>query len=130
MERLTVKTENGNVLACCVGCESVNSCSAPCENYFKAIDKLSTLEDAEEQGLLITLPCKIGDTVWYTQEQYRGKIIAKPVTVSQITIDGCIKIIGVEERQNTQVLWADDIGKTVFLTREAAEEALKGGGVE
>ena len=29
-----------------------------------ALNKLAEYEDAEEQGLFVQLPCKVGDTVW------------------------------------------------------------------
>ena len=33
-------------------------------NFEKVITKLGEYEDLEEQGLLVKLPCKVGDTVW------------------------------------------------------------------
>ena len=33
-------------------------------DYISAAEKLADYEDAEEQGLLLRLPCKVGDTVW------------------------------------------------------------------
>ena len=55
MERLTVRDLDGQAHAVRVG-------------YYNIIDKLADFEDAEEQGLLIRLPCKVGDMVyklWY-----------------------------------------------------------------
>lgn len=34
------------------------------EDNFKAIEKLADYEDLEEQGLLVRLPCKVGDDVY------------------------------------------------------------------
>ena len=34
------------------------------EYLYPAIEKLATYEDLEQQGLLVRLPCKVGDTVW------------------------------------------------------------------
>lgn len=34
------------------------------EGNFKVAEKLAAYEDLEEQGLLVRLPCKVGDTVW------------------------------------------------------------------
>ena len=36
-----------------------------------AIDKLAEYEDAEEKGLLIRLPCKIGDIVYHIDNKYK-----------------------------------------------------------
>lgn len=33
-------------------------------DYVSAAEKLAEYEDLEEQGRLIKLPCKVGDTVW------------------------------------------------------------------
>ena len=33
-------------------------------DYISAAEKLAHYEDLEEQGRLVELPCKIGDTVW------------------------------------------------------------------
>ncbi len=57
MERLTEKItnkENGQVLAYRV----------PANKTIKAAKKLGELEDLEEKGLLLKLPCKPGDTVY------------------------------------------------------------------
>lgn len=32
-------------------------------NYHKLVDKLGEYEDLEEQGLLLRVPCKVGDTI-------------------------------------------------------------------
>ena len=60
MERLTVKRDK----------PSINSQYAKKEKVWTAdcIEKLGKYEDAEEQGFLLRLPCKVGDTVyklWY-----------------------------------------------------------------
>lgn len=62
MERLTEYMGNGE------NYESINPIDTPYE-YGKAnlqalINKLAAYEDAEEQGLLLRLPCKVGDTVY------------------------------------------------------------------
>ena len=75
---------------------------------------------AECEGRLVVLPCKVGDHVWidgrdaivteffgYRSERYFHAVIL-----------GRNKHIDIP---------FDEIGKTVFLTREDAEAALKGG---
>lgn len=34
------------------------------EREYDVMDALAEYEDLEEQGLLVRLPCKVGDTVW------------------------------------------------------------------
>lgn len=115
-KRLTTVDEDGNV-------ELVNEGSLPqfylIERIGDAFEKLRAYEDAEEQGRLVRLPCAVGDTVYSV---YRGDIEETKVQV--ITISQ----FGLEFQDGFQGNWVfhtDSIGKTVFLTREEAAEALK-----
>lgn len=84
--------------------------------FFDDIAELYDYRKAEEQGLLLRLPCKVGDTVWqiHTIPKSNRKIIAE-VVADAFFIALCV----LEGR----------FGKKVFLTREEAESALaeKGG---
>lgn len=75
MERLTERTTDGilvkenhgeNGLRTFYQCfeEKPNDKYTNCDGGYCAIEKLAAYEDAEEQGLLICLPCKVGDTVY------------------------------------------------------------------
>ena len=81
------------------------------EYWLQAYFKLKEYEDLEEQGLLLKLPCKVGDTVY--------QIDAERVYESEVKwiIFDCDDI-AFDERA---------IGVSIFLTREEAEAALKGG---
>ena len=84
------------------------------------LDKLAAYEDAEEQGRLVILPCKVGDKVFIITE--RG-FIAKGEVRNFRFFD---KLIVDVEYQHfgtcaTSRYWGED----VFLTREEAEAALK-----
>jgi len=80
----------------------------------------------EEQGLLLKLPFPIGTKIYFADEQNSK--------VDKYTINGMKnKMITVEEpediQENVSYLCAfpsEEIGKTVFLTRTEAEDALKG----
>ena len=64
MERLTYKEGNHYYPAndCLVGISTIDEDSL---NVLQnVLDKLGAYEDAEEQGLLLRLPCKVGDTVY------------------------------------------------------------------
>ena len=75
-------------------------------------DKLADYEDAEEQGLILRLPCPIGTTVYCIEDE-----------CEDIYIEGSdYRFVG-EEIFDTWML--DQFGKTVFLTEEEAEQALK-----
>ena len=90
------------------------------ENY---IDKLARYEDAEEQGRLIVLPCKLWDTLY---DAYTGDIRHHYVT--EFSTRG--KDVDIQVNDYYAVVGcychASDIGKTVFLSREEAEKALEG----
>ena len=64
MERLTRVDEDGTVL--CIGCVEEEECNEDClscQHDIDAIEKLADYEDAEEQGLLLRLPCRLGDII-------------------------------------------------------------------
>ena len=85
-----------------------------CENdYILAVQKkLKHYEDMEEQVRLICLPCKVGDTVYriYLDGEY---------TVSWWDYKEEIFNLAYYER------YINEFGKTVFLTKEKAEQALE-----
>lgn len=89
-----------------------------CENN-EIADKLAAYEDAEERERLVILPCKVGDMVYriHTKDHVeKHRVIAFHVSASGLWFWD-------ENGRETPV---EKIGKTVFLTREEAEAALKG----
>lgn len=77
---------------------------------------------------VIVLPCKVGDTVYVVEDWgYKKELKEKEI--------GVIAIKGTNDF--SKELWEDvyggvigtfaDFGKTVFLTKEEAEQTLKGG---
>lgn len=141
MERLTVnklgnlliKEADGEYRSPCYGCENINFCKPEkervCRSY-KALDKLKEYEDLEEQGLLLKFPCKVGDTV-YTNTIMLGWNLRKKdrpykLNVVFIGTNGTKSFMNVAYK-NGHMFQFDfsDIGKTVFLTKAEAEEALK-----
>lgn len=101
----------------------------PFWNVFK---RLCEYEDTEEQGLLLKLPCKAGDTVWdndfgrpcsYRITGYSFGIaedyIDEPVTETEIVYYYINSSGGI-----TGSFASSEIGKTVFLTKEEAEQKL------
>ena len=91
-------------------------------------ERLEEILQAEKEGRLIVLPCKVGDTVYapFCGKVYRetiDKIIINRFTTPQIWIE--TKLPFVTSRLER---WDMAIGKTVFLTREEAEAALSKAG--
>lgn len=86
----------------------------------KAYYKLQEYEDLEEQGRLVILPCKVGDTLYrLVPNLYREYVEIK---IAQFVINKN----GIYFITDKGVSWsADKIGKTVFLTKSEAEQKLK-----
>lgn len=95
MKRLTIKTEDG-----------YERVSIWTKNQ-QLIDKLAYYEDLEEQGRLIKLPCKVGDTVYHVVQ---GRI----VEVSNVDLFFLLLSV-VENRFNN----------SVFLTKSEAKAKLE-----
>lgn len=95
----------------------------------KILTKLAVYEDLEEQGLIVRLPCKVGDTVYRVNAGAKQPII--PMTVSEIHFL-CYKneravrfdTIGKED-MGESCYRLEDIGRIVFLTHEEAEKKLE-----
>lgn len=79
-------------------------------------EKLADYEDAEEQGLLLRLPCKVGDTIYIVF--YNHTIGEREVVSFKMIAEGWAV------KTNDWSYLFTDFGKTVFLTRAAAEAKL------
>lgn len=86
-----------------------------------AYKRLASYEDLDEQGLLLRLPCKIGDMVYSIAND--GKIYPVKATREVRIVNGVLHII-CESCRYSDLVSYDDIGKTVFLTQAEAEQKL------
>lgn len=115
----------------CSRCDKPNDWKNDC------IKKLSEYETAEEEGRLVVLPCKNWlDIVFGEQKLFYGidmdyiKNPIREITVHNeerfIWYDGWKTIVlnGVDENGLDWEFAPEEIGKTVFLSREEAEKAL------
>ena len=88
----------------------------------KAI-KYDKLKDKIENGTLVELPCKVGDTVWEIIQSPNGNIISKEIISDYwITEDGIVARTGLYTTDRIEI---EEFGKTVFLTEEIAKQKLK-----
>lgn len=93
-------------------------------DYISAARKLCDYEDLEEQGLLVRLPCKVGDIMFRINKGAKNPIIE--LTVTQINITRRSYNLEVIDRDCGELMcFKNDIGKTIFLTREEAENKLE-----
>ena len=99
------------------------------------IDEFKALKDAEEQGLLLRLPCKVGDTIYGIYEKYT-KCSENEQEFDEYSCQGCEclecdshKELYVQSQKAYSLDWIVSnlkrFGKTVFLTLEEAEQKLK-----
>ena len=95
----------------------------------KILTKLAVYEDLEEQGLLVRLPCNVGDTVYRVNAGAKQPII--PMTVSEIHFlcyknERAVRFDAIgKEDMGESCYRLEDIGRIVFLTREEAEKKLE-----
>lgn len=127
--RLTKKDKHGKYVSkqhLSILCNTFSS-----EHRLKAIlNKLGEYEDAERQGLLLRLPCKVGDAIFLDFAGF-GKDIDE-FTVKDFHLDcfgdGEVILFCDYESDDKTLSGQIDVmnfGKTVFLTREEAEARLR-----
>ena len=85
---------------------------------------VGTIADYLLKNGVIILPCSIGDTVYYHKTLCDGKytVVIEEDTVKRFLIN---RIETLAIISFNHALSCDDFGKTVFLTREEAENALE-----
>lgn len=112
--------------------------------YNVALNRLAEYEDMEEQGLLVRLPCKVGDTVYWIMEcscrnidgvyskcefyGYEPDYGADCEICNRPEGTKCphqYRISAGRAKEQNILMIARNLGKTVFLTREEAEKALE-----
>jgi hypothetical protein len=89
-------------------------------------ERIRELLKADKAGRVVVLPCKVGDTVYEvtnrkTISEYRVKEICVELFCTFIKWD---VVAGFVDKSIFGVS-VDEIGKTIFLTREGAEKALE-----
>ena len=137
MERLTEQTAVGilvkenyekealKTLYSCYG-ENPNPYYSNCEEGYCAMEKLADYEDLEEQGVLVILPCKVGDTVYAIGFNNNKPIIYESVVLSILITEKEIAFnVKVDEFGINSKLKQSMFDKTVFLTKSEAEAKLK-----
>lgn len=86
--------------------------------------ELKKYKDLEEQGLLVRLPCKVGDTVYVPTRNFISEL-----RITMVSVDmheayfSWMLNSGIYP--NLDGFHGYELGKTVFLTREEAEKKLE-----
>lgn len=123
MERLTkrdfsrITYNERRSIMCSSYCDNCSQGAGNCKTVKNMIKKLATYEDLEEQGLLVRLPCKVGDTMY--------DIVGKPLRIVEHKVDAFhidkkgfhLQIINgvLEKKQEAKV----------YFSREEAEKKLE-----
>lgn len=131
MERLTERMENAP--------DGESNVWVKNHDYIKASEKLAEYEDLEEQGLLVRLPCKVGDTVWvvtspinvFDYDKYDGDAEYEVYesflsSVSYYASGEQFRIYAKVTNSFIAAYFREcDFGKSIFFTREEAEKKLE-----
>ena len=123
-KRLTERRSN-LVIDNCGNCPNVrNPQGCTDEDCYEIIkNRLAELEDKIENGILIELPCKVGDVVYEVFKNH------KPPYIQQTKIEKVIitnKGLRLKlERNSVYETSVSSLGKTLFNTQEEAEKRLK-----
>ena len=93
--------------------------------FTRASKELADYKKSVDQGRLLHLPCKAGDTV-YLEAEYENEITEGRVTEISVLPDGvCIYIERENEPGCSEGYGVNDFGYDVFMKREDAEKAIK-----
>ena len=90
------------------------------------LNRIRDLAEADKEGRTVVLPCKVGDTLY----EVTGRKTISEYRVKAIRVElFCVFIEWEIEKgfvwQSLAGITPNEIGKTVFLTREEAEKALE-----
>jgi hypothetical protein len=104
-----------------------------CEQLAEWLEKFKEYQQLEEQGRLVKLPCKVGDTVWdndcgrpcaYTITAFSfgecEEYICEPVTTKEVVF-----YYANSSGSITGSFAESEIGKSVFLNKSEAEAKLR-----
>ena len=119
----------------CLECENNGNCDYWCQAYDECAKKLKEYDDLEQQGLLVRIPCKIGDTVYCIYKRYT-KCSENNQEFDEYFCQGCERLECDSHKEyyvQSQKVYSFDLiisnlnnfGKTIFLTQYEAEEKLK-----
>lgn len=117
--RLASYEDTGLSPQACAQAREAGKVLSSCDISFRRLAELLT---ADRDGRLVVLPCRQGDELWTYGNFPHGREVYR-FTVSDVsTLNGrtVLNTLGFG------TVRPEDIGKTVFLSREEAEKAMKG----
>ena len=95
--------------------------------------RMAEIAQAEHDGRLVVLPCKVGDTVFWADRGIKSGEIVE-LTIDEFLVDkhGAMAVFNRVDpkRHRLCAFYLENFGKRLFLTREGAEATLKRGDSE
>lgn len=115
-------------------CAEAREIEETLSRYDYSISRMVELMKADKDGRVVVLPCKVGDVIYKLFREYT-ECTSYQVRKDNYCCEGCMDLCDSREvtviraiQPNSLpevVRYIEDIGKTVFLTREEAEKALQ-----
>lgn len=103
-----------------IACEEARKIEDGLSEHDYSIVRMVELMQADKAGRVVVLPCKAGDELW-TFYNYPDEQVCSFTVTDISTLNGRTML----NTSRCGVIDARDVGKTVFLTREEAVEALE-----
>ena len=129
MKRLTITKEDGT--GTCLQAGNC-TCGAACGFIDDVFTKLAEYEQLEEQGLLLRKPCNVGSHIWVNgvlgcgeAEEYKVIRVDYHNTLGTKRNEFYVEALLVSNPEGNSIGFYDkEIGKSVFLSKQEAEEHL------
>lgn len=93
------------------------------QSLYDLYNRLAELEDKIENGTLMELPCKVGDTIYEVFKYHKPPFIQQTKVEKIIVTEKGLKLK--LSRNSSYETSIASLGKTLFLTEESAEARLK-----
>lgn len=99
--------------------------SSKLPSYVSIYEKLRKYENAEEEGGLVVLQCKVGDTVFAIENKHVEVFEVIKIEFKQTVFGNCTYFLEKPEKRGLLYRYYDgDYDQTIFLTHEKAAKAL------
>lgn len=115
-KRLTIRHEDGSHSFM----YDYNATTPPIKTL---LDRLAELEDKIEEGTLVDLPCKVGDTIYEVLKNHRPPVIQQTKVEKIIITEKGLKLK--LARNSVYETSISSLGETLFLTEAKALKKLK-----
>lgn len=104
--------------------DNCSECANQHNQLAEWLEELKSFKEAEKQGLLVRLPCKVGDVVYVPTRNFVSEL--RIIMISVNMYGAYFRwMLNSGIYPNLYGFSGSELGKTVFLTREEAEKKLE-----